>query len=160
LRFAPYLSGERTPHADADVRAAFLGVGLRHDRGALVRAVLEGVAHGLADSWDLVRASGTTPAVGRLTGGGARSPLWTAIVSAVLDLPLERTASTAGAAYGAALLGGVAGGVFADVGAAVAACVRATDHVEPDPGLVAAYAAERAGFKALYPLLKQLPRGR
>jgi xylulokinase len=160
LRFAPYLSGERTPHADADVRAAFLGLGLRHDRGALVRAVLEGVAHGLADSWDLVRASGATPTVGRLTGGGARSPLWTAILSAVLDLPLERTTSTAGAAYGAALLGGVAGGVFADVGAAVAACVRATDHVEPDPGLVATYAAERAGFKTLYPLLKQLPGGR
>jgi xylulokinase len=160
LRFAPYLSGERTPHADADVRAAFLGLGLRHDRGALVRAVLEGVAHGLADGWDLVRASGATPAAGRLSGGGARSALWTSIVAAVLDLPLERTASSAGAAYGAALLGGVVGGVFPDVRAAVATCVRATDRVEPDPALVAAYAQQRAGFKALYPLLKQLPDGR
>jgi xylulokinase len=160
LRFAPYLSGERTPHADADVRGAFAGLGLRHDRGALVRAVLEGVAHGLADGWDLVRAAGggPVPPVGRISGGGARSALWTAIVAAMLDLPLERTASTAGAAFGAALLGGVAAGVFADPAAAVAACVRATDRVEPDPALVAAYAGQREGFAALYPLLRDWGR--
>jgi xylulokinase len=156
LRFAPYLSGERTPHADADVRAAFLGLGLRHDRGALVRAVLEGVAHGLADGWDLVRAGGAAPAVGRLSGGGAQSALWTEILAAVLDLPLERTASTAGAAFGAALLGGVAGGVFPDVPSAVAACVRPTARVDPDARLVSAYAEERAAFAALYPALRQL----
>jgi xylulokinase len=157
LRFAPYLSGERTPHADADVRAAFLGLGLRHDRGALVRAALEGVAHGLADGWDLVRGAsgGPVPPVGRISGGGARSELWTAIVAATLDLPLERTASSAaGAAFGAALLGGVACGAFADPAAAVAACVRPSARVEPDPALVAAYAAQRAGFGALYPLLR------
>jgi len=154
LRFAPYLTGERTPHADADVRAAFLGLGLRHDRGALVRAVLEGVAHGLADGWDLVRAGGGAPASGRISGGGARSPLWTAIVAAMLDLPLEHTASSAGAAFGAALLGGVAGGVFPGVPEAVAACVRPGARVEPDPELVAAYAAQRAGFAELYPLLR------
>jgi xylulokinase len=174
LRFAPYLTGERTPHADADIRAAFLGLSLRHDRGALVRAVMEGVAHGLADGWDLVRAGagagaaaggripsgpgaaagGGVPSVGRISGGGARSELWTGIVAAVLDLPLERTASSAGAAFGAALLGGVAGGVFADVREAVGACVRVTARVEPDPALVAEYAARRDGFRALYPLLR------
>jgi xylulokinase len=168
LRFAPYLAGERTPHADADARGAFVGLGLRHDRGALVRAVFEGVAHGLADGWDLVRegagrggADGrgpgaALPSVGRLSGGGARSALWTEILAAVLDLPLERTASSAGAAFGAALLGGVAGGVFADVGDAVAACVRTTGRVEPDPALLAFYAGERERFRALYPALRGL----
>jgi xylulokinase len=165
LRFAPYLSGERTPHADADIRAAFIGLSLRHDRGALVRAVLEGVAHGLADGWDLVRAgahengggaAGPLPSVGRLSGGGARSALWTEILAAMLDLPLERTASDAGAAFGAALLGGVAGGVFADVPEAVAACVRPTARVEPDSELVAFYAGERETFRALYPALRTL----
>lgn len=155
LRFAPYLAGERTPHADADVRAAFVGLSLRHDRGALVRAVLEGVAHGLADGWDLVRA-GAVPSAGRLSGGGARSALWSEIVAATLDLPLERTASEAGAAFGAALLGGVAGGVFADVREAVDACVRVTARIEPDPELVAAYAGEREAFRALYPALRAL----
>jgi xylulokinase len=152
LRFAPYLSGERTPHADATVRAAFLGLDLRHDRGALTRAVLEGVAHGLADGWDLIDPR---PAVGRFSGGGARSALWTQIVAAILDVPLERTASQAGAAFGAALLGAVAAGAFESVQAAVAACVRPTARTEPDPALAAAYAQQREAFRALYPLLRR-----
>jgi xylulokinase len=159
LRFAPYLSGERTPHADATIRAAFVGLSLRHDRGALTRSVLEGVAHGLADGWDLIRTvttPATLPSAGRLSGGGARSDLWARIVAAMLDLPLERTASDAGAAFGAALLGGVAGGVFADVGEAVEACVRVTARIEPDPELVAAYAEQREAFRALYPALRAL----
>jgi len=159
LRFAPYLAGERTPHADAGVRAAAVGLSLRHDRGALVRAVLEGVAHGLADGWDLVRAlagPAGVPAAGRISGGGSRSPLWTEIVAATLDLPLERTASPSGAAFGAALLGGVAGDVFADPRAAVEACVRVSDRIDLDPSLVAAYAGERERFRALYPALRAL----
>ncbi|WP_027005531.1 xylulokinase [Conexibacter woesei] len=151
LRFAPYLSGERTPHADANVRAAFLGLDLRHDRGALTRAVLEGVAQGLADGWDLIDPK---PTIGRFSGGGARSALWTDIVAATLDVPLERTASEAGAAFGAALLGGVAAGAFATVQDAVAACVHPTARTEPDPDLAAAYAQQRASFRALYPALK------
>jgi xylulokinase len=151
LRFAPYLSGERTPHADANVRAAFLGLDLRHDRGALTRAVLEGVAHGLADGWDLIDPR---PALGRFSGGGARSALWTDIVAATLDVPLERTASAAGAAFGAALLGAVAAGAFATVQEAVDACVHPTSRTEPDPRLAAVYAEQRAAFRALYPALK------
>jgi xylulokinase len=151
LRFAPYLSGERTPHADANVRAAFLGLDLRHDRGALTRAVLEGVAHGLADGWDLIDPK---PTLGRFSGGGARSRLWTEIVAATLDVPLERTVSQAGAAFGAALLGAVAAGAFPDVQAAVDACVRPTARTEPDPQLAVAYAEQREAFRALYPLLK------
>jgi xylulokinase len=133
------------------VRGAFVGLDLRHDRGALTRAVLEGVAHGLADGWDLIDPK---PAVGRFSGGGARSQLWTEIVAATLDLPLERTASAAGAAFGAALLGGVAGGVFPDVQSAVDACVRPTDRTEPDPQLVAAYAERRDDFRKLYGMLR------
>lgn len=160
LTFLPYLAGERTPHADPDARGAFAGLSLRHDRGALVRAVLEGVAYGLRDSLDLLVALGVRPAVGRISGGGARSDLWTRIVAAVLDLPLERLAVDEGAAFGAALLGGVAGGVFPDVPAAVAACVRvdADRTVHPDPAWVAAYAEHRARFVALYPALRDVPR--
>ncbi len=74
--FLPYLAGERTPHADPDARGAFTGLCLRHDRGALVRAVLEGVAFGLRDSFDLIRELGVEPERGRVSGGGARSELW------------------------------------------------------------------------------------
>lgn len=159
LTFLPYLSGERTPHADPGARAAFAGLSLRHDRGALVRAVLEGVAYGLRDSLELLRGLGVEPAVGRVSGGAARSPLWLAIVASVLGIPLERTESEEGSAYGAALLGGVAAGVFADVQAAVAACVHARDVTLPVPEWREAYDAGHARFRALYPALRPLEAG-
>ena len=119
LLFAPYLAGERTPHPDPDARGAFTGLALRHDRGALARAVLEGVAFGLRDSLELLVELGVEPVAGRVSGGGARSELWLRIVASVLGLPLERTAVEEGAAFGAALLGGVAAGVFASAEEAV-----------------------------------------
>jgi xylulokinase len=156
LLFAPYLQGERTPHADPDVRGAFTGLSLRHDRGALSRAVLEGVAYGLRDSLELLRGLGCTPSVGRVSGGGARSALWLSIVASVLGLPLELTESDTGAALGAALLAGVRAGVFADTAEAVARCVRVTARVEPDPEWVGAYAAGYRRYRDLYPALRRL----
>ncbi|HZL54809.1 MAG TPA: xylulokinase [Solirubrobacteraceae bacterium] len=157
LLFAPYLAGERTPYADPDARGAFTGLSLRHDAGALVRAVLEGVAFGLRDCLDLVDAAGGTPVRARVSGGGSRGDLWLEILAAVLELPLERTVVDAGAAYGAALLGGIAAGVFADAQEAVAQCVRTTATLDPDPALVARYAALRPAFRALYPALASIP---
>jgi xylulokinase len=156
LTFLPYLAGERTPHADPDARGSFTGLSLRHDRGALTRAVLEGVAYGLRDSLDLLRGVGVTPERGRVSGGGARSELWLRIIASVLDLPLERPVVEEGAAYGAALLGGVAGGVWPDTAAAVAASVEVRGDIEPDPAWVAAYEEGRERFRALYPALREL----
>ncbi|MGH3020618.1 MAG: FGGY-family carbohydrate kinase, partial [Gaiellaceae bacterium] len=156
LAFLPYLAGERTPHADPAARGAFVGLSLRHDRGALVRAVLEGVAYGLRDSLELLRALGVEPRAARVSGGGARSGLWLQILASVLDLPLERTAVEEGAAYGAALLGGVAGGVFGDVHDAVAATVRVTETIEPVPGWRETYASGYDRYRALYPALRPL----
>jgi xylulokinase len=154
--FLPYLQGERTPHDDPDARGSFSGLSLRHDRGALVRAVLEGVAYGLRDSLELLKQLGVEPTVGRVSGGGARSELWLKIVASVLGIPLERTAVEEGAAYGAALLGGVAGGTFADAHEAVAACVRVRDTVEPDPEWARVYEDGYARFRSLYPALRRL----
>jgi xylulokinase len=156
LLFQPYLQGERTPHADPDARGAFVGLQLRHDRGALVRAVLEGVAFGLRDSLELLRSVGVDARVGRISGGGARSDLWRRIVASVLDLPLERTEAEEGAAYGAALLGGVQAGLFADAHEAVAATVRVRDRVDPDPDWKAAYEESYARYRQLYPTLRRL----
>jgi xylulokinase len=156
LLFLPYLAGERTPHADPHARSAFVGLSLRHDRGALVRAVLEGVAYGLRDSLDLLGALGVRAQSARASGGGARSDLWLRVVASVLGVPLERTAVEEGAAYGAALLGAVAGGVFADVGEAVRTCVRIRDVVEPEPEWEKIYAAGHERFRAAYPALRPL----
>ena len=154
LTFLPYLQGERTPHADPDARAAFTGLSLRHDRGALVRAVLEGVAYGLRDSLELLRALGVEPEKGRVSGGGARSRLWLEIVASVLGLPLELTAVEEGSAYGAALLAGVANGHFSDARGAVAACVRVRHTVESNPLWAQAYEEGYARFRALYPAVR------
>jgi xylulokinase len=135
LVFLPYLAGERTPHADPDARGAFVGLELRHDRGALVRAVLEGVAFGLRDCLDLLRSLGVDAQAARVSGGGARGDLWLRIVASVLDMPLELTASEEGSAIGAALLGGVAGGVFSDVHDAVAGLPTRSSQVVTAPSI-------------------------
>ena len=156
LIFLPYLAGERTPHADPDARGAFVGLSIRHDRGALVRAVLEGVAFGLRDSLDLIAELTGPVTLGRVSGGGTQSDLWLQIVASALDLPLERVAVDEGAAFGAALLGGVAASIWPDVHAAVAATVRPTDRIDPVPEWVEVYAQGRERFRALYPALKRI----
>jgi xylulokinase len=156
LTFLPYLTGERTPHADPQARAAFAGLTVRHDLGALVRAVLEGVAYGLRDSLELLRELGVDPQAGHVSGGGARSALWLRILASVLGLPIRRTATDEGSAYGAALLGGVAAGVFRDIHEAVDSCVRLFDAVEPDPDWSAAYERGYRRFELLYPALRPL----
>ncbi len=154
VTFLPYLQGERTPHADPHARGSFTGLSLRHDRGALVRAVLEGVSYGLRDSLELIRGLGVAPARARVSGGGARSRLWLEIAASVLNLPLERTAVEEGSAYGAALLAGVAEGAFADAREAVDACVRVHETIEPNAAWASSYEEGYARFRALYPAVR------
>jgi len=156
LTFLPYLSGERTPHADPSARGMFEGLSLRHGRGGLVRAVLEGVAYGLRDSLELLRGLGVEAGVGRASGGGARSRLWLEIVASVLRVPLELTEVEEGSAYGAALLGGISGGVFASAAEAVAACVRVRDRIEPNDAWTGVYGDGYARYRGLYPAVKSL----
>jgi len=155
LLFAPYLGGERTPHSDPDARGAFVGLSVRHDRGALWRGMLEGVAYGLRDSLELLRELGARPASGRVSGGGARSELWLRILASVLGLPLETTESEEGSAFGAALLAGVRAGVFSDADDAVARCVRPQRRIEPEWDYDDGYRR----FGRLYPTLRPLGSG-
>ncbi|HEU5216408.1 MAG TPA: xylulokinase [Gaiellaceae bacterium] len=152
LLFAPYLAGERTPHPDPDARGAFVGLSVRHDRGALWRAMLEGVAYGLRDSLELLRELGARPGSGRVSGGGARSGLWLRILASVLELPLETADSEEGSAFGAALLAGVRAGVFSDADDAVARCVRPLRRIEPEWDYDDGYRR----FRRLYPTLRPL----
>jgi xylulokinase len=154
LFFLPYLAGERTPHADPDARGAFIGLSLRHDRAAMVRSVMEGVAYGLRDSLELLTGLGVRAVDGRASGGGARSRLWLSIVASALGVPLELTSVEEGSAFGAALLGGVAGGVFGDAHEAVTACVRVREVIDPRRDWEEAYAAGYRRFRELYPALR------
>ena len=154
LVFLPYLAGERTPHADPDARGAFVGLTLSHGRGAIVRAVLEGVAFGLRDCLDVVRNAGTEVSYGLASGGGARSDLWLRILATALGVPISRSLVDEGAAFGAALLGGVAAGVWRDAGEAIAATVRISETVPPEPEWSGVYTEMLERYRALYPAIR------
>jgi xylulokinase len=156
LVFLPYLTGERTPYADPDARAAFCGLSITHDRGALTRAVLEGVAFALRDCLDVVHDVGAITTRGRVSGGGSRSRLWLQIVASALGIPLEIMATDQGSAFGAALLGGVAAGVYRDVEEAATACVRVTEVVDPVAAWIEPYQEARHRFRAYYPALRSV----
>jgi xylulokinase len=156
LLFLPYLSGERTPHVDPHARGAFVGLTLRHTKGHLVRAVMEGVAFGLRDSLQLIREAGISPTELRVSGGGARSPLWRAILADVMQVPVATMNVTEGAAYGAALLAGVGAGVFPTVDDACARTTAIVERIEPDPTNAALYDHTHARYARLYPALKKI----
>jgi len=160
LLFLPYLTGERTPHPDPLARGAFVGLTVRHTRPHLTRAVLEGVAFGLRDSFELIRSVGLTHVNQvRVSGGGAQSSLWRQILAGVLNVELVTVNTTEGAAYGAALLAGVGAGVWPDVDAACRATVKLTGSTAPQPEIVARYEQSYALYRQLYPALKGISHG-
>ena len=154
LMFLPYLSGERTPHPDPSARGAFIGLAAHHGRGHLTRAVLEGVAFGLRDCLTLLETAGLSPEEElRISGGGARSPLWQQIVADILGRPLVNVNTPEAGAYGAALLAAVGVGAFSSVTEACAAWVKRGETV-PLSDDAASYAELYPRFRALYPRLR------
>ncbi len=155
LLFLPYLTGERTPHPDPLARGAFVGLTVRHTLPHCTRAVLEGVAFGLRDSFELMKAAGLSAIRQvRVSGGGAKSALWRQILADVLNAELVTVNTTEGAAYGAALLAGVGAGTWSSVEAACDATIRLTGQVAPVAAQSAAYEKYYALYRALYPALK------
>jgi len=152
LLFLPYLTGERTPHADPHARGAFVGLTTRHHLGHLTRAVLEGVSFGLRDSLELMRGLGIRSEQVRVSGGGARSALWRQILADVFETEIVTLNVTQGAAYGAALLAGVGVGVYPDVTAACEQVLKLTGRTAPSDA-TKVYAAYYPRYRALYPAL-------
>jgi xylulokinase len=154
LQFLPYLSGERTPYPDPLARGAWIGLTLRHGRGHMTRAVLEGVAFGLKDCFELIETAGLGEVRQvRISGGGARSALWQKILASVFETELVTVNTAEGAAYGAALLAAVGLGVWEDVGAACRGSVRITGTTQPDPAWIDAYRESHTVYQELYPAL-------
>lgn len=154
LQFLPYLSGERTPHPDPLARGAFIGLTLRHSRAHLTRAVLEGVAFGLKDSFTLIQNAGLGEITQvRASGGGTKSALWRQILASALEAELVTVNTTEGAAYGAALLAAVGAGQYSSVEAACETAIQVTGRTLPDGAQVAAYRQGYAIYRELYPAL-------
>lgn len=139
LFFHPYLLGERSPYWDANLRGSFVGATMRHGKPHFVRALLEGVAYSLRDCFRTIVEIGLPVDEIRLVGGGAKSDLWTEILSAVFERPIVRPAGC-DASFGSALLAGVGAGLFADTADAARQCIRVRDVVEPNPQAAEVYA--------------------
>lgn len=155
LLFLPYLTGERTPHADPNARGAFVGLTLRHNRDHMTRAVLEGVAFGLRDSFELMRRAGLKSVDQvRVSGGGGRSALWRSILAAVLNTELVTVNTSEGAAFGAALLAGVGAEHWGSVEEACDATIRVTGTTPVDAVLAEAYKKPYEQYTHLYPALR------
>jgi xylulokinase len=156
MLWAPYLFGERTPHLDPEARAAFVGITASHTRAHFVRAVLEGVAFSLRDTFSLFAELKIPVAQIRLGGGGARGPLWRQIQADVYGQPVEMLAAEEGGAFGAALLAAVGVNAWPSVEAACAATVHVAEVIEPKNA--AAMDAAYARFRRVYPALREIGR--
>jgi xylulokinase len=156
LLWAPYLMGERTPHLDPNARGALVGFTAQHTRAHVIRAILEGVAFSLRDTFTIFRELGVPVKSIRLGGGGARSPLWQQIQADVYGMRVDLIAAEEGAAYGAALLAGVGAGVWRSVEAACESAVHAARHVEPVAKNVDLMNRRYEEYRKLYPALKTI----
>lgn len=156
VKFYPYLSGERTPHNDAQVRGGFTGLDVASGPQDLTKAVMEGVSFALRDSFEALRSTGATLDTALAIGGGSRSDHWTKLLATVLNIPLERPDESAfGAALGAARIA-ICGVTGADP-ASVMTKPPIKDIIYPDPDHVAAYDDAYRGFAAAFPTLKAMP---
>jgi xylulokinase len=153
LFFLPYLTGERTPYPDPLARGAWVGLTVRHARPHMTRAVLEGVSFGIKDSFTLIQEAGLGVINQvRISGGGAKSPVWRQIMADVLGVELVTVNTTEGAAFGAALLAGVAAGMYQDVESACSETIEITGSTKPGEN-AALYPPYYECYGALYPAL-------
>jgi xylulokinase len=156
LLWAPYLMGERTPHLDPDARGVLAGLTASHTRAHVVRAILEGVAFSLKDTFTIFDEMNVPVKSIRLGGGGARSQLWRQIQADVYGHEVEIVEAEEGAAYGAAILAGVGAKIWPSVEAACDSVVRVVDRVRPNAGNVAVMKTSYAVYRRIYPAMKSI----
>ena len=154
LIYLPYLMGERTPHLDPDCRGTFVGLSAIHERGDLIRAVLEGVCYSLRDCLEILRGMGAAPELMRVCGGGGKSPLWRQMLADVFGMPTMTLESDEGPALGVAILAMVGAGLYPDVVTACDKIVRAKETYQSNPDSAAKYAEFYKIYDRLYIDLK------
>jgi xylulokinase len=156
LLWTPYLMGERTPHLDAQARAALVGLTASHTRAHVIRAILEGVAFSLRDTFTIFSGMNVPVRSIRLGGGGARSGLWRQIQADVYVHEVEIVEAEEGAAYGAAILAGVGAKVWPSVDAACNSVVRVAHRVRPNPDAVAVMNKSYSAYQRVYPATRTI----
>jgi xylulokinase len=152
----PYLMGERTPHLDPNARAALVGLTASHTRGHIIRAVMEGVAYSLKDSFTIFDEMKIPVSSIRLGGGGARSPLWRQIQADVYAHEVEIVAAEEGAAYGAAILAGVGAAGWKSVDEACDSVVRVASRIKPNEKHSKTMQNGYQTYRKIYPALRNI----
>jgi xylulokinase len=154
--WAPYLMGERTPHLDPNARAALVGLTASHTRAHVIRAILEGVAFSLKDTFTIFGEMKIPVTSIRLGGGGARSPLWRQIQADVYGREVEIVAAEEGAAYGAAILAGTGAGGWSSVEQACDAMVRVAKRIAPNQKDSSTMQNAYGSYRKVYPALREI----
>ena len=154
--WVPYLMGERTPHLDPNARAALVGLTASHTRAHVIRAILEGVAFSLKDTFTIFQEMKIPVTSIRLGGGGARSPLWRQIQADVYGRDVEIVAAEEGAAYGAAILAGTGAKAWATVEQACDAIVHVAKRIAPNQKDSATMQHAYGSYRKVYPALRQI----
>jgi xylulokinase len=155
LFFLPYLAGERTPHADPDARACFVGLTLKHSRGHMVRAILEGVAYAMRDSLAIIEEMGVPVEEIRASGGGSKNPLWRQIQADVFGQPAYTINAEQGPAFGVALLAAVGAGAYKNIEEACAATIKVVSETPVNKASKKVYDAGFPVYQGLYRSLKE-----
>jgi len=156
LFWAPYLMGERTPHLDPNVRGALMGISPSHTRAHVVRAIQEGVAFSLKDTFSIFDEMKVPVTKIRLGGGGARSAVWRQIQADVYAYEVELVEAEEGAAYGAAILAGVGANQWKSVDEACDAIIRAAVRVAPNAADSKTLQRNYSIYRQIYPALHSI----
>ncbi|MFO0883903.1 MAG: FGGY-family carbohydrate kinase [Pirellulales bacterium] len=152
--FLPYLAGERTPHADPMARGAFVGLTLKHGRGHLARAVMEGVTYAMRDSLAIIKEMGVPVKQIRASGGGSKSPLWRQMQADVFGQDVVTINAEQGPGYGVALLAAVGAGAYKNIEEACNATIRVVSRTPYDKKTAKVYDAGFPIYQQIYRSLK------
>ena len=148
--------GERTPYLDPAARGILVGLTASHTRDHVIRAIMEGVAFSLRDTFTIFKEIDVPAETIRLGGGGARSKLWRQIQADIYGQPVETVEAEEGAAYGAAILAGVGAKAWPSVDAACDAVVRVAGSVSPNSADSLVMEKAYAVYRRIYPAMKSI----
>jgi xylulokinase len=154
LFFLPYLAGERTPHADPDARGSFVGLTLKHTRGHMARAIMEGVTYAMRDSLAIIQEMGVPVRQVRVSGGGSKSALWRQLQADVFGKKVVTINAEQGPAFGVALLAAVGDGAFKNIQQACAATISEVSKTPTDRAVRRVYNRGFPVYQQLYRSLK------
>lgn len=154
--FLPYLTGERSPHNDVNIRGAFINLSATTTRGCMSKAILEGVAFALRDCLEIAKENGIYPTYSSICGGGAKSTMWRQIIADVFNLPIHILKTNQGPSYGAAILAMVGDGIYKNVEEATKTIIKVEQIIKPRQNKVDYYQKKYMIFKKLYPALKNI----